>query len=240
MDWYPWYFTLFEQDTMHLNPYQDGCYRRLIDHYMKTRAPLPDNDAALARIIGDSEVNWVAMASPLVRPFFQSRKGRLYLKRCEDILDYQDKKVSKLSESGKKGAEKRWGKIKELDSHPIATPLATLKPIDGTVQDSTLQLHYNTLMYFSEFWEIFPRQRRGNKEKARRAYKRATDRDSEGNILEGLKKYCESDEVANGYGKGAEAWLNDDRWKNDYSTKGKKNGTDPKDELREFLDSRRH
>lgn len=143
MDWYPWYFTLYEQDTMHLSPYQDGCYRRLIDHYMKTRAPLPDNDSALARIVGDSEANWVAMASPLVRPFFQAKNGRLYLKRCEEILNYQDGKTSKLSESGKKGAEKRWGKIKDLHSHPIATPKATLKPVDSTVQDSTSTIYIN-------------------------------------------------------------------------------------------------
>jgi len=70
LDWYPWYFLIYDEATMHLNPYQDGCYRRLIDHYMKTRSSLPDNDAALARIVGDSEANWVAMASPLVRPFF--------------------------------------------------------------------------------------------------------------------------------------------------------------------------
>lgn len=129
MDWYPFYFTLYEQDTMHLNPYQDGCYRRLIDHYMKTRAPLPDNDAALARIVGDSEANWVAMASPLVRPFFRAQNGRLFHAKCNEVLDDQDNRTNKLSVSGKKGAEKRWNKIKYIDSppngHPIATPLGS-------------------------------------------------------------------------------------------------------------------
>lgn len=134
MDWYPFYFTLYEQDTMHLNPYQDGCYRRLIDHYMKTRMALPDNDAALARIIGDSEANWVANGVAIVRPFFTAKNGRLYLKRCEDILQYQDKKTTKLSESGKKGAEKRWNKINAIDSHPITTPMGSAIAQDSTVQ----------------------------------------------------------------------------------------------------------
>jgi len=124
MDWYPWHFLLYEQDTMHLNPYQDGCYRRLIDHYMKTRAPLPDNDAALSRIVGDSEANWVAMASAIVRPFFKSEKGRLFNKRCDTELARQDAKSRTLSESGKKGAEKRHNKTKDIPSHPKAT----LKP----------------------------------------------------------------------------------------------------------------
>lgn len=92
---------------------------------------------------------------------------------------------------------------------------------------------------FPEFWEKFPSQRKGNKSKAEKAYRRAADRDSEGSILNGLISYCASDEVARGFAKGAEAWLNDDRWKNDYS-KGAKNGNDPKDELAQFLESRRH
>ncbi len=138
MDWYPWYFSLYEQDTMHLNPYQDGCYRRLIDHYMKTRAPLPDNDAALARIVGDSLPNWLAMASLCIRQFFTPKDGLLYLKRCEDVLNYQDKKAKNLSESGKAGAKKRWNKIKNIDSHPIANPLAP--PMGSAIaQDRTVQ-----------------------------------------------------------------------------------------------------
>src|SRR5665213_3358485 len=122
MDWYKWHFSLYEADTMHLNPYQDGCYRRLIDHYMKTRQALPDNDAALARIIGDSLENWIALAASMVRPFFTSKEGRLFLYKCEISLSKQDSKTRKLSESGKNGAKKRWNENKDIDSHPIATP----------------------------------------------------------------------------------------------------------------------
>ena len=124
MDWYPWFFQIYKADTMHLDPYQDGCYRRLIDHYMETRQPLPDNDYALARIVGDSHPNWVAMASAMVRPFFKARGGLLFHTKCDEILNHQDIKTNKLSESGKKGAKKRWSKINHIDSHPIAYPIA--------------------------------------------------------------------------------------------------------------------
>lgn len=110
MDWFPWYFTIYEQDTMHLNPYQDGCYRRLIDHYMKTRAPLPDNDAALARIIGDSLENWEKNAARIVRAFFKPKNGNLYHKFCDKILDEQDSRSKSRSKSAKIAAEKRWKK----------------------------------------------------------------------------------------------------------------------------------
>ena len=142
MDWYPWYFTLYEQDTMHLNPYQDGCYRRLIDHYMKTRAPLPDSDHALARIIGDSFENWIALASETIRPFFKQKSGKLFHNRCDRELSYQDSQTKRLSESGKKGAEARKAKsikINNLPSTPSATLKPPLSPCLSTGQDSTIQ-----------------------------------------------------------------------------------------------------
>lgn len=113
MDWFPWYFTLYEQDTMHLSPYQDGCYRRLIDHYMKTRTPPPDNDAALARIVGDSLENWTENASRIVRAFFKPKNGVLLHKFCDKILDEQDLLAKKRSKSAKIAAEKRWQKNNE-------------------------------------------------------------------------------------------------------------------------------
>lgn len=135
MDWYPWYFTLYQQDTMHLDPYQDGCYRRLIDHYMITRAPLPDNDSALARIIGVSLSDWLGLGQAIVRPFFRPQNGLLFHKRCDKILLEQDERSKKLSESGKRGAEKRHNKINDVLSHPIATP----KPNRSTIQYNTIQ-----------------------------------------------------------------------------------------------------
>ncbi|TXH10074.1 MAG: helix-turn-helix domain-containing protein [Spirochaetes bacterium] len=98
--------------------------------------------------------------------------------------------------------------------------------------------------HFDEFWEAFPRQRRGSKDKAMKAYTSACLRASEGAIIQGTHAYARSDEVARGYAKGAAAWLNDDRWTNDYTTKpeGMNHGRSkktPDEELKEWLDSRR-
>lgn len=166
MDWYPFYPDLYASDTMHLDPYQDGCYRRLIDHYMRSRYPLPDNDAALARIVGDSVANWVAMASAIVRPFFTPKDGLLHLKRCDDILDDQDSRSRRLSEHGKRGAEKRW-KSKN-NSHPIATPMGSAIAQDKTRQDKEplivpLKGDVDIPVWLSkETWESY-RKHRGKK-----------------------------------------------------------------------------
>lgn len=73
---------------------------------------------------------------------------------------------------------------------------------------------------FDVFWEMYPRQRRGDKTKSFRAYTRALEKDSAENILKGLKSYCSSTEVSEGYAKGCEAWLNDSRWLNNYNPTG--------------------
>ena len=70
---------------------------------------------------------------------------------------------------------------------------------------------------FEPFWQAYPRQRRGSRAKALQAYLRALSRASPEEIQSGLDAYRASDEVARGYAKGAEAWLNDDRWTVDYS-----------------------
>jgi uncharacterized protein YdaU (DUF1376 family) len=135
MDWYPRYPSLWRAKTMHLTPFQEGCYLRLVDEYMETRQPLQDNDAALARIIGISVEEWLRDASGIVRAFFIPRKGMLFQDRCDIILREQDDRSRKQSEKSKKGAEARWHKINELD----ATGKAQAMPTDATGQDRTGQ-----------------------------------------------------------------------------------------------------
>ena len=68
---------------------------------------------------------------------------------------------------------------------------------------------------FVELWEIFPRPRRGSKQKSYLAYRSALKRDSAGNILGGARAYASSEEASK-FPKGLAAWLNDDRWTSDY------------------------
>lgn len=126
--WYPWYPAAFRADTMHLSAEQDGIYRRLLDHYMETRQPLPDNDAALARIAGitlDSYSHHLAIAKAFFTP---TGDGFLRHKRCDAELDKQDGKTSSHSERGKKGAQKRWKnhpQKQDADSNCYASAIAT-------------------------------------------------------------------------------------------------------------------
>lgn len=99
------------------------------------------------------------------------------------------------------------------------------RTVDDTVNHEPLTTNHEPLtskdinpLYplFEEFWELYPRQRRGRKEKVLKAWIKANDRASSGEIMQGLMRYAQSDDVARGYAKGAEAWLNDDRWNYQY------------------------
>lgn len=78
--------------------------------------------------------------------------------------------------------------------------------------DATLDIAFTT------FWDIFPKQRAGSKEKAKKKFiaivknKKATIDE----LLNGARAYKISDEVARGFAKGCVAWLNDDRWTVNY------------------------
>lgn len=100
--WFKWYPAKYKADTMHLTAEQDGIYRRLIDHYMETSQPLPDNLVALSRIAGISgdelESNW-----PVLAVFFRTEGSKLHLKVCDELVRERAEKSEKFREFGKLG-----------------------------------------------------------------------------------------------------------------------------------------
>jgi uncharacterized protein YdaU (DUF1376 family) len=115
MRWFPWHPVEHRRATYKLSLSEDGAYRRLIDEYMINREPLPDDDAALARISGVGLDEWLAI-SPNVRVFFKAQNGRLVHKRCDSELQAQDLRMQRFSERGKKAAAARYNKDKDLDA----------------------------------------------------------------------------------------------------------------------------
>lgn len=72
---------------------------------------------------------------------------------------------------------------------------------------------------FDEFWTVYPKQRIGNKDKARAAFVQAVKRTGKTpqEITDKAAEYAASEEVARGFAKGAQAWLNDDRFLRNYA-----------------------
>lgn len=118
MDWYPFYPTDYKRKTYHLTLAQDGAYRRLIDEYMITRAPLPDDDMALARILVITPQEWAEIA-PVVRAFFWAGNGVLRHKTCDGQLAAQDLRQLRYSKRGKKAAIARYSKINGMPARSM-------------------------------------------------------------------------------------------------------------------------
>ncbi len=133
MDWFPWYPALYRADTLDMTLEEDGAYRRLIDHYMETRMPIPDNDNAISRIIGISVNDFQAIAKQ-VRSKFYANDGVLHSKRCDIELDRQDSLSKKRSNAAKHAAGKR-NKNKVLQASAEQMPSNST----DTGQDKTIQ-----------------------------------------------------------------------------------------------------
>jgi uncharacterized protein YdaU (DUF1376 family) len=137
--WYPWYPLKFRRNTQHLSLAEDGAYRRLIDEYMTTGEPLPDNDLALARIVGVGKDEWLALA-PAVRPFFEASNGKLVHDRCHKELMQQASLKHAYSMRGQSGADARWKDHRENKRKNKALMLqASAKHACSVLSDATRQ-----------------------------------------------------------------------------------------------------
>lgn len=227
--WYPWVPSRYRADTLHLTPLEDGVYRRLIDHYMETKLPLPDNEVALARIAG-LPVAEFRQLSGSVLAFFKRENGLLKSKRCDEVLRDQAERSEKHRAKSAAGGKAKAEKYNNINANP-ATGKPQAVPNPATRQDKTEQKRIDTNVsiasaVFDEAWSLYPKQRIGSRPKAFAAWQAALSRKhSEQSILTGVKHYATSDEVVRGYAKGFAAWLNDDRFLNDYSTVAKPSGS---------------
>jgi len=125
-DWYPFFVQDYRRDTLHLSLEEDAAYRRLIDVYMfDIRGPLPNDEAALARLVGIPTTAWHRLA-PVVRRFFRARNDKLFHKRCETELRAQNARRNRRREIASEGGKAKALKDKWLRSFSTLDP-ATLQ-----------------------------------------------------------------------------------------------------------------
>jgi uncharacterized protein YdaU (DUF1376 family) len=126
MHYYYHHIGDFIKDTSFLTNEELGIYMKLIWLYYDSESPLENNPATLAIKIGARDK--VNQVEGILNLFFKLENNKWHQSRCNRELE----NYKKLSESGKKGAEKRWGNHRESiatplppHSHPNATLIAT-------------------------------------------------------------------------------------------------------------------
>lgn len=146
-------------------------------------------------------------------------------------FERDNNKYDNICNRNKSNITKRWDKENTKNTTGKTRipkiPLATKNTDDDTdaVADDDVKEKNNTKKEisfsegFEKFWSAYPRQRRGSRLKASAAFREAIVRTSatEDEIITGLQRYAASEDVKEGYAKGAQAWLNDDGWQNTYT-----------------------
>jgi uncharacterized protein YdaU (DUF1376 family) len=130
--YYSWFPSLYAGATQHLTLAEDGAYRRLIDHYMTTKQPLPDNDAALARIVGVGREEWDAIKNQIKTYFKPSDNPLGFLRHdfCDAELGLHDARITKAIENGRKGGRPKTNlendnALNEQTNKPVAFDFIT-------------------------------------------------------------------------------------------------------------------
>ena len=113
MHYYQFNIGDYASHTRHLTLIEDIAYRRLIDLYYLHERPLNVGIASVSRQIGMRD-NEADVKEVLVEFFLLTESGWVNKRADSEIENYK-----RMSDGGKRGADKRWGK---LDSPPIATP----------------------------------------------------------------------------------------------------------------------
>jgi uncharacterized protein YdaU (DUF1376 family) len=223
MDWFEWHPLRYRVKTRHLTAEQDGIYRRLIDEYMETRQPLPDNDfalAAIARVPNDC----FSSASSIIRAFFKPRGGFLYNETCDELLDDQDQSAKFRSERARKGALARHGLSNEnKDVSATSNANAMLKPAKETITKRIRKKEKEDIPPdgFDRFWQAYPRSE--NKSEAHKAFVKALKGTDHETIIRGATAFadhCKREGTEKRFIAHASTWLNQRRWENDYSSMG--------------------
>ena len=105
MHYYIWNIGDYSSHASHLNPIEDVAYRRLLDKYYLSEAPICLDIAAAARSIGMRE--YQSEVEVVIREFFTQTELGWVNKRAEQEIAHFKGKIDQASRAGKASAEQR-------------------------------------------------------------------------------------------------------------------------------------
>ena len=150
MNYYPFHPGDYLRDTAHLEPMEDLAYRRLLDLYYLSEAPIPLETQQVSRRLrlgSDSVIS-------VLNEFFICTSNGYIHKRCDaEIADYRHRQ-DKSRQNGKLG-----GRPKKTQQVILANPEETQSKPNVTQQKANQnQNQNNTSVGFTEFWKAYPRK----------------------------------------------------------------------------------
>ena len=151
MIWYKFHLGDYITHTTHLSDAEDLAYRRLLDLYYMSEAPISLNTELVARKIRlDLDIT-----ESVLGEFFDKTENGYFNYRCDaEIAKYQAQ-VANNRQLGKRG-----GRPKKTESEPNQNPKQTLTETETEKEINTISSVAPTLSRFEEFWNNWPASKR--------------------------------------------------------------------------------
>jgi uncharacterized protein YdaU (DUF1376 family) len=205
MHYYNFNIGDYMKHTLHLTPEEDLAYRRLLDMYYDTEAPIPSNIPLVSRRL--------RMASEIVESvlneFFDlTDEGYKNYRADGEIADYH-KFLEKQKANGRLGGRPKKGK-KPIGNPPItqAEPKKSL----NNKQQTTNNKQYISPIGFDLFWDAY--DKKVGKPNAQKEWLKANiDEVLLKTIVEQAKKYAQA--VEKQFRKDPERWIKYRGWENE-------------------------
>jgi len=131
MKYYQHHIGDYIKATRHLSPLEDGLYRRLLDQYYSSEAPLPLGLTEVSRLVGAKTAAQKKAVESVLNEFFEKNQFGWNNKRADaEILKFRDK-----SEKAKISATSKWTAVRTHSEgianavHPHSDGNANHKPI---------------------------------------------------------------------------------------------------------------
>ena len=150
MIWYKFYLGDYIKDTHHLADAEDLAYRRLIDLYMLSEAPIPLDTKLVARKIRLDEDIVVAVLDE----FFERGENAYHNARCDkEIAKYQHQVSINRQLAARGGRPKKTESDTESKPNHIPNQISDIREKNKTTVSAKPTR-------FAEFWSVWPASKR--------------------------------------------------------------------------------
>ena len=204
MHYYNFNIGDYMKHTLHLTLEEDLAYRRLLDMYYDTEAPIPNNIPLVSRRLRmGSEV-----VESVLKEFFDfTEEGYKNYRADGEIADYH-KFLEKQKANGRLGGRPKKGK------KPIANPDLTQSEPKITLNNKQQTTNNIYTDEFESFWKVYDKP--SGKANAFKVWKSIkADSTLLATIL--AKATLQAKNVERKFRKDAERWLRDKRWEDEIS-----------------------
>lgn len=221
---YPHHIGDYLKDTAHLDPLEDGIYRRMIDLYYTQEGPLSNDMEKLCRRLRVDSEKHSAIVRDLLNEFFKPTETGWVQDRCERELDEYRGRADTARQNGRKGGRPRKNpenqaglsqetKLVILGSEKITHEKANQNQNQNQVKAKPLSGKPDYPPGFLKFWETWPNtKRKGGRPECFKVWVKRKCEASADAIVNHVETMKKTPDWLGGFDPMPTTYLNGERW----------------------------